>query len=143
MDNKGCSCIVNLLSYTVPLNSSEPPGGSEVAATECVCGLVARRDSAPVVQAQLISLHWTAEHSTTGHGPGHYAAIVMPQYCGGVATVSPMSKTAVEAEGWTMVRAIVYVQSKGLVHMDVKVICCAVVWPCAGHLGSCLPSNRS
>lgn len=121
MDDNGCPRIVKLLSRSVPLNSSEQPGGLEAAAVLRVCDSVALTEAVPIVQATLVRLHLTTDHRSVGHGPGEYAAIVMPQYCGSVATQLQMSGAAVEAGGRRMVHALEHMHSKGLVHMDVKV----------------------
>lgn len=72
-------------------------------------------------QSDLITLHLPADHESTSHGPGKYAAIVMPHYCGSIAVPAQMSEAAIEAGGRRMVHACELVHSKGLVHMDVKV----------------------
>ena len=105
----------------VSLDSSEQPGGAEAAAVRLVCDTAAAKKAVPVVQAELITLHLSADHGSTGHGPGKYAAIVMPQYCGTVAAQVQMSEAAIENGAQRMMRALEYVHSKDMVHMDVKV----------------------
>ena len=86
-----------------------------------MCDTTALQEDVPIVQAELISLHLSADHAATSHGPGKYAAIVMPQYCGSFALQLQMSETAIEAGGRRMLCAIEYMHSRNLVHMDVKV----------------------
>ncbi len=143
MHASGRPCIVKLLDTRVSLDSSEQPGGAEAAAVRLVCDTAAVEEAVPVVKAEVITLHLSANHHSTGHGPGKYAAIVMPQYCGSVATQVQMSEAAIEAGAQRMLRALEYVHSKGLVHMDVKVqnllphhvkvsmtLTHAFAWPC-------------
>lgn len=118
MHDSGRPCVVKLLGTRVSLDSSEQPGGAEAAAVRLVCDTAA---AVPVVQAELITLHLSADHGSTGHGPGKYAAIVMPQYCGSVAAQVQMSEAAIENGAQRMIRALEYVHSKEMVHMDVKV----------------------
>ncbi|KAL0056155.1 hypothetical protein WJX82_008246 [Trebouxia sp. C0006] len=120
MHASGRPCIVKLLDTRVSLDSSEQPGGAEAAAVRLVCDTAAVEEAVPVVKAEVITLHLSANHHSTGHGPGKYAAIVMPQYCGSVATQVQISEAAIEAGAQRMLRALEYVHSKGLVHMDVK-----------------------
>ncbi|KAL0024674.1 hypothetical protein WJX77_007986 [Trebouxia sp. C0004] len=120
MHASGRPCIVKLLDTRVSLDSSEQPGGAEAAAVRLVCDTAAVEEAVPVVKAEVITLHLSANHHSTGHGPGKYAAIVMPHYCGSVATQVQMSEAAIEAGAQRMLRALEYVHSKGLVHMDVK-----------------------
>jgi hypothetical protein len=103
------------------LDSSEQPHGSEAAACSLICERGASEDAVPVVQAEVITLHLTAEHVSVGHRSGVYSAIVIPQYCGSVATQLQLSEAAVATGGARMVRALEHIHSKGLVHIDVKV----------------------
>ena len=141
--DSGCPCVVKILDKRVPLGSSEQPGGAEAAAVRLVCDTAAAEEAVPVVKAELITLQLSADHGSTGHGPGKYAAIVMPQYCGSVATQVQLSETAIEAGAQRMLCALEHVHSKGLVHMDVKVqnmlshnvklsitLTHAYAWPC-------------
>ena len=121
MNFSGRPCVVKLLDTGVSLDSSEQPGGSEAAAIRLVCDTAAVQEAVPVVWAELITLHLSADHVSTSHGPGKYAAIVMPQYCGSVAAQVQVSEGAIEAGAQRMLRALEYVHSKGLVQMDVKV----------------------
>lgn len=121
MHASGRPCVVKLLDTRVSLDSSEQPGGAGAAAVRLVCDTAAVEKAVPVVQAELITLHLSADHRSTGHGPGKYAAIVMPQYCGSVAAQVQMSEAAIEAGAQRMLCALEYVHSKELVHMDVKV----------------------
>ncbi|DBA70151.1 TPA: hypothetical protein ACH3X2_012203 [Trebouxia sp. C0005] len=97
MNASGRPCIVKLLDTRVSLDSSEQPGGAEAAAVRLVCDTAAVQEAVPVVRAELITLYLSADHGSTGHGPGKYAAIVMPQYCGSVAAQVQMSEAAIEA----------------------------------------------
>ena len=119
--DSGRPCIVKLLGTRVSLDSSEQPGGAEAAAVRLVCDTAAVEKAVPVVQAELITLHLSADHRSTSHGPGKYAAIVMPQYCSSVAAQVQMSEAAIENGAQRMMRALEYVHSKDMVHMDVKV----------------------
>ena len=143
MHDSGCPRVVKILGTRVSLGSSEQPGGAEAAAVRLVCDTTAFEEAVPVVQAELITLHLSADHGSTGHGPGMYAAIVMPQYCGSVAALVQMSETAIEAGAQRMLYALEHVHSRGLVHMDVKVqsmlshnvkvsitLTHACAWPC-------------
>ena len=121
MNFSGRPCIVKFLDTRVSLDSSEQPGGAEAAAIRLVCDTAAVQEAVPVVRAALIALHLSADHVSTSHGPGKYAAIVMPQYCGSVAAQLQMSEGATEAGAQRMLNALEYVHSKELVHMDVKV----------------------
>ncbi|KAL0043055.1 hypothetical protein WJX79_007826 [Trebouxia sp. C0005] len=120
MNASGRPCIVKLLDTRVSLDSSEQPGGAEAAAVRLVYDTAAVQEAVPVVRAELITLHLSADHGSTGHGPGKYAAIVMPQYCGSVAAQVQMSEAAIEAGARRMLRALEHVHSKELVHTDVK-----------------------
>lgn len=117
MDVNGRPCVVKLLNRSVSLGSSEQPGGAEAAAILCVCDRIALQEAIPIVQADLISLHLSADHRSTGHGPGNYAAIVMPQYCGSVAAQLQMSEAAIEAGGQRMLHALEHMHSKKMVHI--------------------------
>ena len=121
MNASGRPCIVKLLDTRVSLHSSEQPGGAEAAAIRLVCDTAAVQAAVPVVRAELITLHLSADHGSTGRGPGKYAAIVMPHYCGSAAAQVQMSEAAIESGARRMLRALAYVHSKELVHMDVKV----------------------
>jgi len=157
MDASGRPCIVKLLNRSVSLDSSEQPGGAEAAANLRVCDTTALQEAVPIVQAELISLHLSADHGSTGHGPGNYAAIVMPQYCGSVAAQLQMSEAAIEAGGRRMLRALEHMHSKKLVHMDVKVqtvlphhveasmtLTLAFAWPCVSvQFVACCMSCRA
>lgn len=99
MNASGRPCIVKLLDTRVSLDSSEQPGGAEAVAVRLVCDTAAVQEAVPVVQAELITLHLSADHGSTGHGPGKYAAIVMPQYCCSIAAQIQMSEAAIEAGG--------------------------------------------
>ncbi len=107
MDVSGRPCVVKLLNMSVPLDSSEQPGGGEAAAILRVCDTTALQEAVPIVQAELISLHRSADQ-----GPQKYAAIVMPQYCGSLAAQLQMSEAAIEAGGQRMLRALEYIHSK-------------------------------
>ena len=93
MDANGCPCIVQLLNRNVPLDSSQQPGGAEAAAVLHVCDITAFCEAVSIVQAEVISLHLSADDRSMGHGPRNYAAIVMPQHCGSVAAQLQMSET--------------------------------------------------
>lgn len=114
MDANGCPRIVQLLNRNVPLDSSQQPGGAEAAAVLRVCDITALCEAVPIVQAEVISLHLSADDRSMGHGPRNYAAIVMQQHYHN-------SEAAVEAGGQRMLRALEHMHSKNLVHMDVKV----------------------
>lgn len=118
MDATGRPCVVKVLNMSVSLDCSEQP---EAAAILRVCDASAVQAAIPVLQAELISLYLSADHRSARHGPGNYAAIVMPQYCGSVAAQLQMSEAAIEAGGRRMVQALEHMHSKNLVHMDVKV----------------------
>lgn len=122
MDASGRPCIVKLLDRSVSLDNSEQPGGAEAAAIRRLCDTSALQEAVPVVQADQVSLHLSADHRSMVHGPGVYAATVMPQYCGSVAAQLQMSEAAIEAGGRSMLRALEHLHSKELVHMDVKVL---------------------
>ena len=128
MDVNGRPCVVKLLNRSVSLGSSEQPGGAEAAAILCVCDRIALQEAIPIVQADLISLHLSADHGSTGHGPGNYAAIVMPQYCVSVAAQLQMSEAAIEAGGQRMLHALEHMHSKKMVHMDIKVVSLNIMW---------------
>ena len=66
----------------------------------------------------MISLRLSADHGSTGRGPENHAAVVMPQCCGSLAAQLQMSKTAIETGGRKMLRALEYIHSKKLVHME-------------------------
>ena len=103
------------------MDSSEQPGGAEAAAILCVDDTTAVQEAVPIVQAELISLRLSPDHGSTDRGPENHAAVVMPQYCGSLAAQLQMSEAAIEAGGRRMLRALEYIHSKILVHMDVKV----------------------
>lgn len=52
MDVSGRPCVVKLLNMSVPLDSSEQPGGGEAAAILRVCDTTALQEAVPVVQAE-------------------------------------------------------------------------------------------
>ena len=154
MNARGRPCVVKLLDTRVSLDSSEQPGGAEAAAIRLVCDTAAVQEAIPVVRGELITLHLSADHGSTGHGPGKYAAIVMPQYCSSVAAQIQMSEAAIEAGAQRMLRALEYVHSKELVHMNVKVqnllphhvkvsvtLTLAFAWPCVDfeYVACCMP----
>ena len=151
----GRPSVVKLLDARVPLDSLAQPGGPEADAIRIVCDTAAIEASVPVMRAEVITLHLSAEHGSTAHEPGKYAAI-MPQYCGSVATQVQVSEAAIEAGGQRMLHALEYIHSKELVHMDVKIqkllphhvklsfrLTLAFAWPevslqpisCACHVG--------
>ncbi|KAL0036414.1 hypothetical protein WJX77_006991 [Trebouxia sp. C0004] len=73
----------------------------------------------PGLAAELITLHLSADHRSFGHGPGHHAAIVMPQYVVGLLHSFKRARLQLklEAKG-CYVRLSTCTQN--LVHMDVK-----------------------
>jgi hypothetical protein len=75
-----------------------------------------------LVPCELLELRLDASHSSTGRGPGVYAALVMPRYLSSVARMSPgPDVSGIVLGGGRMIQALEYIHSKGLVHMDVKV----------------------
>ncbi|DBA82841.1 TPA: hypothetical protein ACH3X1_007063 [Trebouxia sp. C0004] len=94
-------------------------GGAEAASVLRVCVTTALHEAVPVVQAELITLHLSADHRSFGHGPGHHAAIVMPQYVVGLLHSFKRARLQLklEAKG-CYVRLSTCTQN--LVHMDVK-----------------------
>ncbi len=93
MDPDGQPRIVKLLNRNVQLDSSEQLGGAEAAAFLHVCDITALYEAVPIVQAELISLHLSADHRSMGHGPGNDAATVMPHHCDSVAAQLQMSES--------------------------------------------------
>ena len=59
-------------------------------------------------------------HTTTGHYPGVYAAVLMPQNVGSETQMPAAEATLVKGVN-QMMQAVEHVHSEGFVHMDVKV----------------------
>jgi hypothetical protein len=74
-----------------------------------------------IVPAKVVSLTLTEEHSGTGHGPGIHAAVVMPRYIDSVANLTQTSELVLAQQGVRLEKAVEFIHTLGLVHMDIKV----------------------
>ena len=96
-------------------------GGSEAIACRAILPS-AESHNAPIIRGTVIEVDIPSEHHTlTGHYPGLYAALLMPQYLGSIE----MQMAAAEPELLKginqMIQAVEHVHAEGFVHMDVKV----------------------
>ncbi len=96
-------------------------GGSEAIACRAILPS-AERQNIPIIRGTVIEVTVPREHHTlTGHYPGVYAAVLMPQYLGSIE----MQMAAAEPELLKginqMIQAVEHVHAEGFVHMDVKV----------------------
>lgn len=98
----------------------------------------------PLVAAKLIALKLTEEHTSTGHPPGRYAALLMPLYPSTVSRLLQLTPAVILAQGKRMQLALEYIHSKNYVHMDVKVCACLWHWASLPYvaLKCCLHAGR-
>ena len=96
-------------------------GGSEAIACRAILPS-AESHNAPIIRGTVAEVIIPPEHHTlTGHHPGVYAAVLMPQYLGSIE----MQMAAAEPELLKginqMIQAVEHVHAEGFVHMDVNV----------------------
>lgn len=96
-------------------------GGAEAIACRAIMPSAATKNI-PIVQGAVIEVDIPEKHNTlTGHYPGLYAAVLMPQYLGSVEVQMAAEEPALLKGMKQMIQAIEHVHAEGFVHMDVKV----------------------
>lgn len=93
-------------------------------------------DGLAIVDAKVLSLTLTGEHAGTGHGPGIYAAVVMPRYMDCLVNLVQLPEHVLAKQGARLEQAVEYIHTLDLVHMDIKV---NWEWWCQGtpYVGTC------
>ncbi|GAQ78953.1 Protein kinase superfamily protein [Klebsormidium nitens] len=118
-DVRGRLCVVKMLPDAVPLNSSNFPGGSEGRAChQLLPG--AKKEGAPLIEAEVLELRVTQEHGSTRHAPGRYAALLSIQYVGTVASCLQLTEEVIERGARRILHAVRYMHARNFVHMDIK-----------------------
>ena len=118
----------------IKLLKSEMKGAlhREVSAVQALQDIMI--DSIPLVPYKLIELVFDDSHTSTGHLPGTYSALISPRYLYSVAKMVPQPQLSAIVEGGKrIIQALEHIHSKGFVHMDVKVSQCSVL-----HFFDCL-----
>ncbi len=101
--------------------SSNELGGSEALACRVILPS-AEKSAVLIIQGSVITIVVPPEHHTlTGHYPGVYAAVVMPQYAGSIEMQLAAEEPELVKGMNRMMQAIEHVHAEGFVHMDVKV----------------------
>ncbi len=63
----------------------------------------------------------TQNEEHAGRKPGSYAVLVMPMYCGSLVGLTQVYEFLLAEQGARLEKAVQYIHSLGLVHMDIKV----------------------
>ncbi len=96
-------------------------GGSEAVACRAILPS-AERENIPIIRGAVIEVTVPPEHHTlTGHYPGVYAAVLMPQYLGSIEMQMAAAESELVKGMNQMIQAVEHVHAEGFVHMDVKV----------------------